>query len=140
VPAVRGWRSKNAKEAAAYLVASNRTSEAGGWDNKALAELMGGFKEDEFVGVGYSPADLAALMNVDAPIEFNPSARGGGNATAEKSAEEKADAYRNSQVRSMVFDYPLADYESVGRLAARARESFGVESNAELFLRLLEEA
>jgi hypothetical protein len=140
VPAVRGWRSKNSKEAAAYLVASNRTSEAGGWDNGKLAEMMGGFTAEEFVGVGYSPDDLAALLNVEPPIAFNPNPQGGGNAGGDASAEQKADQYRNSQVRSMVFDYPLADYESVGRLAARARAAFGVESNAELFVKLLEES
>ena len=138
VPAVRGWASKNSKEAAAYLVASNRTSEAGGWDNQLLAEMMGGFSAEEFVGVGYSPADLAALLNVEPPIEFNRQ-RGSGNATGETSLEGKAEQYRNSQVRSMVFDYPLGDYETVGRLAARARAAFGVESNAELFVKLLEE-
>jgi hypothetical protein len=140
VPAVRGWSSKNSKEAAAYLVASNRTSEAGGWDNKLLAEMMGGFTPEEFVGVGYSPDDLAALLKADEPIEFNPTRGGSGNAGAESSSADKAEQYRNSQVRSMVFDYPLVDFETVGRIAARAREHFGVESNAELFARLLEEA
>lgn len=39
VPVARGWRSKNDSDADAYLIASNRIPETGGWDEAALVEL-----------------------------------------------------------------------------------------------------
>lgn len=38
VPVERGWASRNDIEARAYVIASNRLTEAGGWHHKTLAE------------------------------------------------------------------------------------------------------
>lgn len=40
VPVLRGWASRSDQEAEAYLVASNRLTEAGGYDAAALAEML----------------------------------------------------------------------------------------------------
>jgi hypothetical protein len=70
VPVVRGWRSKNDREAAAYLIASNRLVEAGGWDDEefaAMLEDMGG----EFDGTGFTQAELDLLSKHDpSNVEF----------------------------------------------------------------------
>ena len=66
VPVIRGVSFKNAKEAEAYLVASNRLTEGGGWDNKELLALI---SADDFDldGVGYSDKDIAALRKLVDP-------------------------------------------------------------------------
>src|SRR4051794_2455380 len=41
VPVQRGWASTSDDAASAYVIASNKLVEAGGWDESMLAEMMG---------------------------------------------------------------------------------------------------
>jgi hypothetical protein len=63
VPVVRGWSSKDDTEADAYLLASNKLTERGGWDDgelsAMLAELDGA---DALTGVGFSDKELQELI------------------------------------------------------------------------------
>ncbi|MFI6922508.1 hypothetical protein ACIBIZ_21385 [Nonomuraea spiralis] len=40
VPIVRGWSSRSDADAEAYLIANNRSSEKGGWEERMLAEVL----------------------------------------------------------------------------------------------------
>jgi hypothetical protein len=67
IPVIRGWASKNDKEAEAYLIASNRLVELGGWDEKELASMMSGLHtEDLLSGVGYTQSDISAMLALNA--------------------------------------------------------------------------
>lgn len=67
VPVARGWASRTDTEALAALVALNRTTEVGGWEEKALLDLldqvteMGG--DDALLGVGYDEVAIAGLRS-----------------------------------------------------------------------------
>lgn len=61
VPVVTGWASQNDNEAAAALIAMNRTTELGGWVDDALLELLAELGDDELLGTGYDADDLNAL-------------------------------------------------------------------------------
>jgi hypothetical protein len=64
IPVIRGWASKNDKEAEAYLIASNRLVELGGWDEKELASMMSGLHtEDLLSGVGYTSSEVTQLLS-----------------------------------------------------------------------------
>lgn len=74
-PVSRGWASRDDAEAEAYLIASNRTTEIGGWDPRALAPLLERVEAtSSLIGTGYTSTDLAALLErnagPDAPEEF----------------------------------------------------------------------
>ena len=63
VPVLRGWASRSDAEAEAYLLASNKLTEAGGWDNQMLAELLKDLGEqDALDGVGFTDDELEALL------------------------------------------------------------------------------
>jgi hypothetical protein len=62
VPVIRGWRSKNDRDAEAYLVASNRTVELGGWDDAELAKMLKSMGRDEMAATGFGSNDLDAMM------------------------------------------------------------------------------
>lgn len=63
VPALRGWSSADDAEAEAALVAVNRITEAGGWDDRSLAALLSELAvDDRLAGTGYGGDDLAALL------------------------------------------------------------------------------
>lgn len=63
VPVVTGWSSRSDTEAAAALIALNRTTELGGWVDDALLTLLDelGNQENGLVGVGFDTSDLDDL-------------------------------------------------------------------------------
>jgi len=66
VPVVRGWASKNDADAAAYLVASNRLVELGGWDDEMLSKLMAeiaAVAPAEIEGSGFDQQDVDKFIN-----------------------------------------------------------------------------
>ena len=65
VPVVCGWASRSDAEAEAYLVADNRHTELGGWDNQELAALLQDVQafDPELLDVaGFDLADLEELL------------------------------------------------------------------------------
>jgi hypothetical protein len=70
VPVVVGWASRTDTEAAAALIALNRTTELGGWVDDALLELLdeiGSLGPDGLTGVGYDEHELEDLRKLLAP-------------------------------------------------------------------------
>lgn len=66
MPVVRGWASKNDADAAAYLVASNRLVELGGWNEDVLRALMAEIAltaPEEISGSGYDQQDIDKFIN-----------------------------------------------------------------------------
>ncbi len=64
VPVVRGVSFDNDGEAAAYLLAHNKTTEAGGWNTEELAGLLGSLRDDgvELEGLGWEAPELDDLL------------------------------------------------------------------------------
>jgi len=65
VPVVRGWASRDDEEAAAYLVASNRLAEVGGWADRELATLLRNVTDTPLglSGVGFSNDEVLSLLS-----------------------------------------------------------------------------
>jgi len=63
VPVVRGLEFGSEAEALAYLVADNRATEAGGWNEAELAEVLAELeREVGLLGVGFDQEDLEELL------------------------------------------------------------------------------
>lgn len=71
VPVVYGWASADDDEALAYLVASNESTIAGGWDYPRLAPVLEqvGATSLELVGTGFTRERLDALLDDLRPPE-----------------------------------------------------------------------
>lgn len=141
VPVVTGWSSWDDNEAMATAIALNTYVERGDWDLPMLADILdrqaGGGGLD---GLGYEDADLADFrkqITAGRDVSWQPDLGGTENARAEKSLEEQAASYRHADVRTMVLDYPLAEYLDVFQMAGTARAKHKVPGNAELFAALL---
>lgn len=66
VPVLHGWASRSDEEAAAYLVADNRHTELGGWDNEALSKLLDDIGDPDLVDLtGWDLDALAGLLDHD---------------------------------------------------------------------------
>lgn len=66
LPVARGWASRTDEEAEAYLVTANSLTMFGGWDERALTELLSDLAdvdEDLLTLTGYSTDELANLLN-----------------------------------------------------------------------------
>ena len=65
VPVIRGWASTSDEDAEAYLVASNRLTVLGGWDDEGLADLLSDLQEQDaalLAVTGFTDDDLAAML------------------------------------------------------------------------------
>lgn len=63
IPVVRGWASKSDSEAEGFILAANRTTELGGWQQDKLAEVLEDLaKAGELQGTGYTGDDLDTLL------------------------------------------------------------------------------
>lgn len=63
VPVLRGIGFTDEKEAEAYLLADNRLTELGGWDQIALSEMLSDLSDaGSLMGVGWSHDDLDEML------------------------------------------------------------------------------
>lgn len=69
VPVQRGWASKDDAAASAYLLASNKTTELGGWDSKELDALLVELGADQLTGTGFDASDLLEEHDKDVDAE-----------------------------------------------------------------------
>jgi ParB-like chromosome segregation protein Spo0J len=78
-PVVVGWASRSDSEAAAALIALNRTTELGGWVDDELLDLLDGLAEqdDGLLGVGYGDDEIAALRRHIDNVAMADAANGG---------------------------------------------------------------
>lgn len=70
VPVIRGWASRTDDDARAYVIASNKLTEKGGWDDRALLEDLSVLADSVLLDVtGFTSVDvdnLEALLDLDA--------------------------------------------------------------------------
>lgn len=73
VPVQRGWASADDAEAKGYLLASNRTTELGGWDKAQLDAMLLDLSKDggvdALLGTGFGGADLDRLLRAEASAD-----------------------------------------------------------------------
>ena len=70
VPLQRGWSSKSDAHAEAFIIAHNRLTEAGGWDDRVLTSMLhdlATLDPDLFDGLGYSSDELDELFRTTDP-------------------------------------------------------------------------
>lgn len=75
VPVLTGWSSRSDTEAEAALIALNRTTELGGWDNEALLSALDELSTNTggLVGVGFDESDIEDLRTQLEEVEdFDP--------------------------------------------------------------------
>lgn len=137
VPVVRGWASTDDAEAEAYLVASNRLTEAGGWDPAGLYDLLDSLAAGPgLAGTGYAPGDLDDLLaSLQEVVPADDRVGGAGD-----DMRESAQRYAGKGIRSLILDYGLADFDELVATLARLRRARGLETNADAVAVLIREA
>lgn len=123
VPVIRGWASTSDEDAEAYLVASNRLTVLGGWDDEGLADLLSDLAEQDealLAVTGYSEDDLAAMLAEPERTELPPAGPGDSRDRGTKTSREPltvlGDAWALGNHRLLCGDATVPDH--VDRLLA----------------------
>jgi len=141
------WLDVDDGAAQRILVADNRASDFGYFDEDALIALLQDQAPDDLAAMLYSEADLAVLV----PADYPPA---GDATTAEVTNLGDVDpavqlntpgsagtaGYLATQARSVVLPYPLPDYVTVTDQLRQLRQARSVPTNAELVAQLVAEA
>lgn len=155
VPVIRGWASRDDDHAAAYLLASNRTSELGGWDTGELDALLADIARTDLdlaEAAGWEIADLESLLEQAIPAvdeveaaayrppppivhETVPATAAAYAETPEQEAarEQRIATYQprvTEGTAEMILVYSLDDRAEVQRLIGAAREVLGSDLKA----------
>jgi hypothetical protein len=128
VPVIRGLKFANEDEASAYLIADNRLTEIGGWDEPMLKEMLNELNDRgaELEGVGFDLKELEVLTtSMDEERLQGPTPK------------EKLDTYVNAPIKQIVIFLKSEEYDQTVARMNKAMEHLGVESHSEVLLRLL---
>ena len=117
------------------LLADNRTSDLAFYDESALLELLTEARDiDSLLGTGYDAAAYELLLqSVNAENVLGGVRQG-------LTPADRRDAYEDSAIRSIILPFGPADYEAVTDGLASLRALWGMETNAEVVLRLVANA
>uniref|UniRef100_UPI003F496758 hypothetical protein n=1 Tax=Pseudonocardia sp. CA-138482 TaxID=3240023 RepID=UPI003F496758 len=156
VPVFQGYASRSDEDAAALLVALNKLSEKGGWFLPDLADVLQVLDEAgnlELAGYNLDELDdiLAGLQETLPPAPPLGAAAGEGRPEPDDADEltgqmrrtrgldELKDDYQASNVRLLVLSYPGTRYVWAVQQLAALSERYGVDTNADAVLVLIQE-
>lgn len=66
VPVIRGISFKDDEAFRKYVIGANRISEIGGWDNRKLADMLGGMDATALLSTGFDEGDVVKFMSLAA--------------------------------------------------------------------------
>jgi len=122
---------KSDKDAEAFVIAANRISEIGGWDDEALNKMLQQFQgedEDLIASLGYSSSALDKIL-----------AETTTKAARDKTPKEKLEGFENADIKQIVLFFPAHEYEAtLPRLEVLMQKS-GTDSHTELFLWMVDQ-
>lgn len=122
------WVNVDDEAALRILVADNRTSDLGTYEDTTLAKLLSDLGED-YTGTGYNADDVKDLLE-------SISDEATGTMTVGISASERSQLYEERGIKSIVLPYPADEYEElIGKMKA-LREKFKLPTNGELVAKL----
>ncbi len=129
------WIDCDDETALRILLADNRTSDLAFYDDKELFDLLQQLIDSEGLeGTGYDRAAYELLLQ---SIEADAIVGGVRQGLA---ADDRIDAYNELDIRSIVLPYEAETYERVAEMFSKVRYATGLETNADVVMKLLTEA
>lgn len=128
LPVLRGVGFENEDEGAAYVVADNRLSELGGWDDSLLAEILTTLRENDIIdGIGYNATEIDSLissMTVPTSRAITP--------------EDKLDGFLDAEIKQIVIYLDSEEFDDAIERLGTIMEHSKTESHTEAILHLME--
>lgn len=130
VPTVTGVAFERPEDARAFLLADNRMVEAGGWNQKMLAEMLADMAPDDRTDLGWDQREIDDLLAVSSAETAAPKLG--------PTNTEQMDAYAAAEVRQITLYYQADVHDDVLRRIERLMQFHEFDSQNELFLAMLE--
>lgn len=129
VPVLGGVSWKSEQEAEAFLVASNRLVELGGWDAEKLTDIFTDLRDLDvsFDGMGYSDAQIRAMLT---ETKVKPKAG--------PKPEDKLENFLAGEVKQIVLYFDSQEYQEVVEKLEAISEEAGLETHTEAVIHVLE--
>lgn len=130
------WVDVDDTTARRIMLADNRSGDIATYDDAALAELLKQVQEADgsLYGTGFDDDDLEALLHDVATNE----ATHGKLQPDIPTVQENAITIEESGIRSIIIPFNMHDYNFAVERMAFLRKQYGLDTNAELLLKLLE--
>ena len=128
-----------ADDATAHRIVAvdNRAPELAGYDPAGLVAFLDQFNTDGWAGTGWAASDLDDLL---ARAEEEAAPAFGDGTRMSPSIGEYADRYGSKATRSLMADYPNDVYVWLIDRLTELRHRYGLDSNADVLLLLIEHA
>jgi hypothetical protein len=126
------WKDVTDEQAVQIMLADNRASDDADYDTAQLADLLRDLPDPS--AALWDQPDVDALLRSVAPAEAAMAT------SVDPGLRDLHETYGDATVRQLVLGYARPHYQWVTARMAELRERFGVDSNAALVARLLEDA
>lgn len=139
VPVVRGITFADEAAAELYLIADNRLTEAGGWDDEALGVMLKRLDAmDKLGGTGFSGEDAEAIYRrVESSMRLDTAAATTHDTALDMATGEQAPAYSVAEIKQVVIRFEKERYEKVVQKLEEAAERLKLESNTDVVQKLV---
>lgn len=129
VPVIRGVSFANSTEAEAYLIATNRLVEIGGWDEKALTLILDDLRKSSYSlsGVGWDEKELDRMV---AEVTQEP--------VRDDTPGDLADTFLEGSIKQLVLYFPGAEFDAITERLQKIMEAEKLESHTAVFKKLVE--
>lgn len=115
------------------VLVDNRSAELGGYDNAALADLLGDL--GDLTGTGYTEDDLSDLMAGIEELVTGPD----DGLLRNVDIEDKAERYSDVSTRVVVLQYPISQFIWMQNKLAEFRKEAELETNSDAVRLLVEQ-
>jgi len=130
------WQDCTDDEARKLLLVDNKSSDAGGYDEQSLRDLLAATLDADggFAGTGYLEDDYDALAF---SLEFASSDDLGELLSDARTPQEQESYFEASGIRSIILPYGMDEYNEVVGMFEKARTGLSLGSNADVVKSLL---
>lgn len=149
VPVVTGWESRDDEHAAAMVIADNRITEKGGWDEQLRAEILeeiADFDPDLLTVTGFSHDDLEDFLAAysEDKITLPPGESGARWAETDEEYQQRSeltagytDRHSGGAMIELILVFSITDHGEAVELIRGIREREGDDTAAQIVLRAL---
>lgn len=138
IPVLRGLKFDTDEEAEAYLLADNRMTELGGWDDYQLAAVLSDLAAaEELEGIGWDESEIDNLLKQLGEPEIASVAKTGEKLQGMTPEEKYNEQYMTTTVRQIQLVMSQEEYEWALGVLQEFLEAEGVHTNTDAVLLLL---
>lgn len=130
------WVDCDEATAKRILLADNRVSDLAYYEDTQLLALLESIHDEQgsLVGTGYDQPAFELLLQSAAAEDIMGGVRQGAT------PEDRLEQYESADIRSIILPFAHDDYEAVVEGLAALRSTLGLDTNAEVIVRLVTEA